>query len=120
MKSYLMPRRLLNFHAPAGMILPITTGDYVIPVTAGSGAVGKALDIRPPAQPCHVSERRVPSSFMIPLRYWWKMVVAASLRPQVVSVIQAKNYPIENDDAARPYQSIGRELNRLDEDGTVS
>ena len=31
-----------------GMILPVTSGDYAIPVTNGSGAVGKALDIRPP------------------------------------------------------------------------
>ncbi|VTQ21166.1 lipoprotein [Escherichia coli] len=28
------------------MILPVTSGDYAIPVTNGSGAVGKALDIR--------------------------------------------------------------------------
>jgi outer membrane protein assembly factor BamC len=33
------------------MILPIQNGDYNIPVTNGSGLVGKALDIRPPAQP---------------------------------------------------------------------
>lgn len=42
---------LAELHAPAGMILPVTSGDYAIPVTNGSGAVGKALDIRPPAQP---------------------------------------------------------------------
>ncbi|ECA5832927.1 outer membrane protein assembly factor BamC [Salmonella enterica subsp. enterica serovar Typhimurium] len=50
-ESYLDAAPLAELHAPAGMILPITTGDYVIPVTKGSGAVGKALDIRPPAQP---------------------------------------------------------------------
>jgi outer membrane protein assembly factor BamC len=33
------------------MILPIQVGDYNIPVANSTGAVGKALDIRPPAQP---------------------------------------------------------------------
>lgn len=76
-ESYLDAAPLAELHAPAGMILPIMTGDYVIPVTKGSGAVGKALDIRPPAQPLALVSARVPSSLAIPLRYWWKMVVAA-------------------------------------------
>lgn len=50
-ESYLDAAPLAELHAPAGMILPVTSGDYTIPVTNGSGAVGKALDIRPPAQP---------------------------------------------------------------------
>lgn len=32
------------------MILPVMCRHYNIPVTNGSGAVGKALDIRPPAR----------------------------------------------------------------------
>lgn len=43
------------------MILPLQTGDYNIPVAASTGAVGKALDIRPPAQPLAPSAARVPS-----------------------------------------------------------
>ena len=50
-EAYLEAAPLAELHAPAGMILPVTSGDYAIPVTNGSGAVGKALDIRPPAQP---------------------------------------------------------------------
>ncbi|MDX6941813.1 outer membrane protein assembly factor BamC, partial [Enterobacter kobei] len=50
-ESYLDAPPLAELHAPAGMILPIQNGDYNIPVTNGSGLVGKALDIRPPAQP---------------------------------------------------------------------
>lgn len=50
-ESYLEAAPLAELHAPAGMILPVMSGDYNIPVTNGSGAVGKALDIRPPAQP---------------------------------------------------------------------
>ncbi|MDY9239343.1 outer membrane protein assembly factor BamC, partial [Escherichia coli] len=48
-EAYLEAAPLAELHAPAGMILPVTSGDYAIPVTNGSGAVGKALDIRPPA-----------------------------------------------------------------------
>ena len=50
-EAYLEAAPLAELHAPAGMILPVTSGDYAIPVTNGSGAVGKALAIRPPAQP---------------------------------------------------------------------
>ncbi len=35
-ESYLDAAPLAELHAPAGMILPITTGDYVIPVTKGA------------------------------------------------------------------------------------
>lgn len=45
-EAYLEAAPLAELHAPAGMILPVTSGDYAIPVTNGSGAVGKALDIR--------------------------------------------------------------------------
>lgn len=75
-EAYLEAAPLAELHAPAGMILPVTSGDYAIPVTNGSGAVGKALDIRPPAQPLALVSARVPSSRAIPLHCWWKMVVA--------------------------------------------
>lgn len=48
---YLQATPLSELHAPAGMILPVQVGDYNIPVATSTGAVGKALDIRPPAQP---------------------------------------------------------------------
>jgi hypothetical protein len=50
-EAYLQASPLSELHAPAGMILPIQVGDYNIPVANSTGAVGKALDIRPPAQP---------------------------------------------------------------------
>lgn len=64
-ESYLDATPLAELHAPAGMILPIQNGDYNIPVTNGSGTVGKALDIRPPAQPLALVSGRVPSSPVI-------------------------------------------------------
>lgn len=78
------------------MILPVTSGDYAIPVTNGSGAVGKALDIRPPAQPLAlVSGARTQftgdtASLLV------ENGRGNTLWPQVVSVLQAKNTPSPN------------------------
>ncbi|MBD2795244.1 outer membrane protein assembly factor BamC [Xenorhabdus sp. 18] len=49
-QSYLdaPPLKILNI--PAGMVLPLQNGEYNIPTTASTGAVGKDLDIRPPLQ----------------------------------------------------------------------
>ena len=93
-EAYLEAAPLAELHAPAGMILPVTSGDYAIPVTNGSGAVGKALDIRPPAQPLAlVSGARTQftgdtASLLV------ENGRGNTLWPQVVSVLQAKNYTI--------------------------
>ncbi len=54
---------------------------YAIPVTNGSGAVGKALDIRPQPSRWHWFLARVPSSRAIPLiaggKWSWQYSVAA-------------------------------------------
>ena len=61
-----------ELHAPAGMILPIQVGDYNIPVTNSTGAVVKALDIRPPAQPLALVSGRGPSLPAIRRLCWLK------------------------------------------------
>lgn len=106
-----------GLHAPAGMILPVTSGDYAIPVTNGSGAVGKALDIRPPAQPLAlVSGARTQftgdtASLLV------ENGRGNTLWPQVVSVLQAKNYTItQRDDAGQTLTTDWVQWNRLDED----
>lgn len=89
-ESYLEAAPLAELHAPAGMILPVMSGDYNIPVTNGSGAVGKALDIRPPAQPLAlVTGARTQiagdtSTLLV------ENGRGNTLWPQVVSVIQSK------------------------------
>ena len=99
-ESYLDAPPLAELHAPAGMILPIQNGDYNIPVTNGSGLVGKALDIRPPAQPLAlVSGARTQftgdtASLLV------ESARGTTLWPQVVSVIQSKNYTIDKRDDA--------------------
>ena len=116
-ESYLDATPLAELHAPAGMILPIQNGDYNIPVTNGSGPVGKALDIRPPAQPLAlVSGARTQftgdtASLMV------ESARGSTLWPQVVSVIQSKNYTIDKrDDASQTLTTDWIEWNRLDED----
>ena len=93
-EAYLEAAPLAELHAPAGMILPVTSGDYAIPVTNGSGAVGKALDIRPPAQPLAlVSGAR---SRAIPLHCWWKMVVAILCGRRWLACCRRKTTPSPN------------------------
>ena len=116
-EAYLEVAPLAELHAPAGMILPVTSGDYAIPVTNGSGAVGKALDIRPPAQPLAlVSGARTQftgdtASLLV------ENGRGNTLWPQVGSVLQAKNYTItQRDDAGQTLTTDWVQWNRLDED----
>lgn len=114
-ESYLDAAPLGELHAPAGMILPVQNGDYNIPVTNGSGAVGKALDIRPPAQPLAlVTGARTQftgdtATLLVESR--------STLWPQVVSIVQGNNYAIDKrDDAAQTLTTGWVDWNRLDED----
>ncbi|WES67043.1 outer membrane protein assembly factor BamC [Superficieibacter sp. HKU1] len=116
-ESYLDAAPLAELHAPAGMILPVQNGDYNVPVANGSGAVGKALDIRPPAQPLAlVSGARTQfngdtSTLLVEGNR------NSSLWPQVVSVLQAQNYTIDKrDDASQTLTTDWVNWNRLDED----
>lgn len=116
-ESYLDAAPLAELHAPAGMILPVQNGDYTIPVANGSGAVGKALDIRPPAQPLAlVSGARTQftgdtATLMV------ENGRNSTLWPQVVSILQGKNYSIDKrDDATQTLTTGWVDWNRLDED----
>ncbi|MEN0583810.1 MULTISPECIES: outer membrane protein assembly factor BamC [unclassified Kosakonia] len=116
-ESYLDAAPLAELHAPAGMILPVQNGDYTIPVANGSGAVGKALDIRPPAQPLAlVSGARTQftgdtATLMV------ENGRNSTLWPQVVSILQGKDYSIDKrDDATQTLTTGWVDWNRLDED----
>ncbi len=95
-EAYLEAAPLAELHAPAGMILPVTSGDYAIPVTNGSGAVGKALDIRHQPSRWHWFLARVPSSRAIPLHCWWKMVVAILCGRRWLACCRRKTTPSPN------------------------
>ncbi|MEW7311866.1 outer membrane protein assembly factor BamC [Buttiauxella gaviniae] len=116
-ESYLDAAPLAEIHSPAGMILPVQNGDYNIPVTNGSGVVGKELDIRPPAQPLAlVSGARTQftgdtATLMV------ESARNAALWPQVVSAVQSKNYGIDKrDDASQTLTTDWVQWNRADED----
>ncbi|GKQ05302.1 outer membrane protein assembly factor BamC [Klebsiella quasipneumoniae] len=116
-EAYLQASPLSELHAPAGMILPIQVGDYNIPVANSTGAVGKALDIRPPAQPLAlVSGARTQfngdtATLMV------ENGRSGSLWAQVTSILQSKNYVIaKRDDASQTLNTDWVEWNRLDED----
>ncbi len=116
-ESYLDAAPLAELHAPAGMILPIQNGDYNIPVTNGSGAVGKALDIRPPAQPLALVSGARTQFTGDTATLLVENGRNNTLWPQVVSVIQSKNYTIDKrDDAGQTLTTDWIEWNRLDED----
>ena len=116
-ESYLQATPLSELHAPAGMILPVENGDYNIPVANGSGAVGKALDIRPPAQPLALVSGARTQFTGDTATLLVENSRSGSLWPQVVSIVQAKNYTItKRDDASQTLTTDWVEWNRLDED----
>jgi outer membrane protein assembly factor BamC len=116
-EAYLEAPPLSELHAPAGMILPVENGEYNIPVARGDGATGKALDIRPPAQPLAlVSGARTQftgdtATLMV------ESGRSGNLWPQVVTIVQDKNYTIDKrDDATQTLTTDWVQWNRLDED----
>ncbi|XTZ39469.1 outer membrane protein assembly factor BamC [Salmonella enterica] len=116
-ESYLDAAPLAELHAPAGMILPVQNGDYNIPVTNGSGAVGKQLDIRPPAQPLALVTGARTQFAGDTATLMVENGQNNTLWPQVVSIIQAKNYTIDKrDDASQTLTTDWIDWNRLDED----
>ncbi|WP_312229630.1 outer membrane protein assembly factor BamC [Pseudescherichia sp.] len=116
-ESYLDAAPLGELHAPAGMILPVQNGDYNIPVTNGSGAVGKALDIRPPAQPLALVTGARTQFTGDTATLLVENGNRGTLWPQVVSIVQGNNYAIDKrDDAAQTLTTGWVDWNRLDED----
>ncbi len=116
-ESYLDAAPLSELHAPAGMILPVQRGDYNIPVANGSGAVGKALDIRPPAQPLALVSGARTQFTGDTATLLVESGRSGNLWPQVVSILQGKNYTIDKrDDATQTLTTDWVEWNRLDED----
>ena len=116
-ESYLDAAPLGELHAPAGMILPVQNGDYNIPVTNGSGAVGKALDIRPPAQPLALVTGARTQFTGDTATLLVENGNRSTLWPQVVSTVQGNNYAIDKrDDAAQTLTTGWVDWNRLDED----
>ncbi|MEM6161816.1 outer membrane protein assembly factor BamC [Erwinia sp. P6884] len=116
-ESYLEAADISDLRAPAGMILPLQNGEYDVPSVNSKGAIGKQLDIRPPAQPLAlVNGARTQfagNSGVLLLDNSRN----AGLWAQVVDVVQAQNYPIASKtDASQTLTTDWVEWSRADED----
>lgn len=114
---YLQAAPLAGLHAPAGMILPIETGDYSVSSPRVNGPVGKALDIRPPSQALALvsgAQTRLQGDTVTMMLEGRQ---AAELWKQVVRAVQANNFPVaKRDDAGQTLNTDWVQWNRADED----
>ncbi|MEC5318103.1 outer membrane protein assembly factor BamC [Brenneria populi subsp. brevivirga] len=96
-ESYLQALAQKTLNTPSGMILPLQNGDYDIPPVAQNGAVGKALDIRPPLQPLALlNGSRTQISGNTATLFLESSAQNSQLWPQVVRALQDKNFAIAN------------------------
>lgn len=115
-ESYLKAADISELHAPAGMILPLQNGDFDIPSASAKGAVGKQLDIRPPAQPLALING-ARTQFAGNSGVLLVDNASGALWPQVVTVVQTRNYPIASrTDGSQTLTTDWVQWNRADED----
>lgn len=116
-ESYLQATPLSDLHAPAGMILPVQNGQYDIPVSRSSNAIGKELDIRPPTQALALVNGGRTSFAGDTATLLVEAAMANGLWPQVVSILQEKRYTItQRSDGQQTLTTDWVEWNRSDED----
>ncbi|HBV38568.1 MAG TPA: outer membrane protein assembly factor BamC [Erwinia sp.] len=115
-ESYLQAADINELHAPAGTILPLQNGDFDIPAASGKGAVGKQLDIRPPAQPLALING-ARTQFAGNSGVLLVDNASGALWPQVVTVVQTRNYPVASKtDSSQTLTTDWVQWNRADED----
>lgn len=117
-EAYLDVSPLKALNAPAGMILPVQSGNYDVPAATLKGGVGKQLDIRPPVQPLALLSgsrtQYVGDSGTLLLE---NSPQNQNLWSRVVSMLQAKNIAITSrQDAGQTVTTDWVKWNRLDED----
>lgn len=121
-EEYLKALPLRALRSPSGMILPLQNGDYDIPAVPRNGAVGKKLDIRPPAKPLALlngsRSQYSGNSAIIQLENSAK---DRDLWSQVSAVVQSKSYPIASrQDAQKSLNTDWIAWTRADEDEQYS
>ncbi|WP_338805039.1 outer membrane protein assembly factor BamC [Xenorhabdus griffiniae] len=116
-QSYLdaPPLKLLN--VPAGMTLPLQNGEYNLPTTTITGAVGKDLDIRPPLQALALlTGSRVENSANSSKLLLENTPEYSNLWSQVNNLLAEKGYKIsQKDDAAQTLTTDWITWQRADE-----
>ncbi|MCX2957345.1 outer membrane protein assembly factor BamC [Serratia symbiotica] len=117
-EAYLDAVPLKALNAPAGMILPVQSGNYGVPAITLKGSVGKQLDIRPPVQPLallsgsHAQYNGDSGTLLLE-----NSLQNQHLWSRVVSILQAKQITIASrQDAAQTLTTDWVKWNRLDED----
>ena len=116
-ESYLQATPLTELRAPAGLILPAQNGDYTIPPVRTTGAIGKALDIRPPAQPLALVSGGRASYSGDTAVLQLEGAKNSGLWPQVIAIIQQQNLVItQRDDGTQTLTTDWVEWVRADED----
>ncbi|NLS55377.1 outer membrane protein assembly factor BamC [Hafnia alvei] len=117
-EAYLDASTLSELKTPAGMILPVQNGAYDVRLNVAQGNVGKALDIRPPAQPLALlngSRGQFVNGAAIVLVE--STPGASSLWSQVAQAVQGLNYPIASrNDAGQTLTTDWINFQRGDED----
>ncbi|MGC6230401.1 outer membrane protein assembly factor BamC [Hafnia paralvei] len=117
-EAYLDATTLSELKTPAGMILPVQNGTYDVRLATAKGEVGKALDIRPPAQPLALlngSRGQFVNGAAIVLVE--STPGASSLWTQVTQAVQGLNYPIASrNDAGQTLTTDWVSFQRGDED----
>ncbi|MDX5628194.1 MULTISPECIES: outer membrane protein assembly factor BamC [unclassified Brenneria] len=96
-ESYLQTPTQKALNTPSGMILPLQNGDYDVPPVTLNGAVGKALDIRPPLQPLALlNGSRTQISGNTATLFLESSTQNSQLWSQVVRALQDNNFVIAN------------------------
>ncbi len=117
-EEYLKAPALHALNSPSGMILPVQSGDYEVPVASSKGAVGKGLDVRPPAQPLALLDgsrsQYTGDTAVIQLE---NSTQTRELWPRVVSVVESQGYTIATrQDASQTLNTDWVQWSRADED----
>ncbi|ARD40734.1 outer membrane protein assembly factor BamC [Edwardsiella ictaluri] len=117
-EAYLETPALQELKVPAGMILPLQNSTYDIQMSSDKGAVGKALDIRPPAQAqALLNGSRTQYTNGAAIMLVENSAGMSGLWQQVVRSVQEDNLPIASrQDASQSLTTEWIAFNRADED----
>lgn len=90
-ESYLNTPSLKNLTSPQGISLPLQNGEYDIPPANQNGAVGKALDIRPPIQTLSLlSDTHTENSLTASRLFLTNTAENSALWSQINAILQQK------------------------------
>lgn len=120
-EDYLKSAEMKDLVVPAGMILPIENGTYTLPAPVHTGVVGKALDIRPPAQPLDVvSGSRSQYTGGTSTALLENTSQNSDLWSQLIRVMDKKGYRVaDRQDASQTLNTDWVNWSRLDENQPV-